>query len=182
MGRASIPEGASRRPRCAERLLEGAEQRAADSGSPGDVALARQAARRVADLREREERAGQDALAQPATGRARLAAIDVELEQRAARTARVAELAPAEYLLTALGPRPERPAQRAQWRQAAWRIDQARDATGYRDSHDALGTAPRDRRVRELWDDARREIARYRREVDPALEPQREASSERELG
>lgn len=37
------------------------------------------------------------------------------------------------------------------------------------------------RSARELWHDAQREIERYRREVDPALEQRRGAPPEREL-
>lgn len=166
----------------AERLLDDAERRAATSGLPGDIAVARQAARRVADLRERETQFAQHGSSEPETTQRRLGAIDTELQQRATRTGRVAELAPADYLLAALGPRPERLAQRARWRQVAWRIEQARDATGHTGSHDALGTEPRDLRPRELWHDTRREIERYRREVEPALEQRREAPPERELG
>jgi len=165
----------------AERLLADAEARAATSGLPGDVAVARQAARRVTDLRQRETQLPYHSGADPKMARRRLIAIGAELEQRAARTGRVAELAPADYLLAALGPRPERFAQRAQWRQAAWRIEQARDAAGHTGSHDALGREPRDLRARELWHDAQREIERYRRELDPALEARRGAPDEREL-
>jgi Ti-type conjugative transfer relaxase TraA len=166
----------------AERLLDDAEGRAATSGLSGDLAVARQAARRVADLRACETQLTPRGLTEPTTTQRRLAAIDAELEQRAARTGHVAELAPPGYLLAALGPRPERLAERAQWRQAAWRIEQARDATGHAGSHDALGTEPRELRARKLWHAAQREIERYRREVDRALQQRRDAPSQRELG
>ena len=166
----------------AERLLTDADRRAAASETPTDVAVAQQARRRVATLRDQEaqlRRAG-GAEAQPA--RERLTAIDEELERRGSRTGRVAELAPAPYLIAALGPRPERLDQRPQWRQAAWRIEEAREATGHRDPHTALGPEPHEKRAREAWHDAQREIDRYRHDLAATAERAYAEPPGRELG
>ena len=165
----------------AERLLADAEARAAASETPADAAVAQQARRRVATLREQETQLRRTGGAEARPTRQRLTAIGEELGRRASRTGRAAELAPAAYLIAALGPRPERLDQRPRWRQAAWRIEEAREATSHRDPHDALGPVPHERRAREAWDDARREISRYRRDLEATTERAHEAPQGREL-
>ena len=149
----------------AERMLTDAETRAAASGAPSDAAVVQQARRRIAALREQETRVRRAGDTDAPPTRHRLTAIGDELERRASRTGRVAEIAPTPYLIAALGPRPERLDQRPRWRHAASRIEDARHATGHRDPSDALGPEPHDRRAREPWRDAQREIERYRRDL-----------------
>lgn len=166
----------------AEGLLAEADARAATSGEPGDVAVARQAGRRVAALRQQEAQLRREPATDAGSTRQRLGAIDDELERRAARTGRVAELAPTAYLIAALGSRPERLAQRARWRQAAWRIEHAREATGHSDPSDPLGSEPRDLRARQAWQDAQREIVRYRDDLEVSVGSPLPEPPARELG
>jgi Ti-type conjugative transfer relaxase TraA len=164
----------------AEQLLAAADAQAEASGLPADRAIAVQAARRVAALREQEDRLihGPNL----ALARHRLAAVDEELERRAAHTGRLAEVAPANYLLSALGPPPDRPAQRTAWRQAAWRIERAREETRHTDAHEALGAQPTELRHRQVWQDAQRDIERYRREAGHAIQIREQETRGRELG
>lgn len=166
----------------AERLLAAADDQAAASGLPGNRAIAKQAAQRVEALREQARQRGRAPAAQTASERRRLAAINEELNHRAVRNGRVAELAPGDYLLAALGPRPERLSQRAAWRQAAWRVERAREETGHTDAHEPLGAQPTELRARQVWQDAQREIARYRREAQRGPERRDHEAPARELG
>lgn len=165
----------------ADRLLAAAENQAKASGRPADLAILKQAARRAEALHEQEGRLVDRHAADLAPTRRRLVAIEEELERRQHRTGRVAEIAPAGYLLAALGPRPERLTERAAWRQAAWRIERAREATGHTDIHEALGEQPPELRAREIWQDAHREIERYRREVERAPAQRHHEAQAREL-
>ncbi len=135
-------------------------------------AVERQAAERASHLAAREEQLMAQRPQQPSPDRpadvvdSRAAPVRLELERRIDLAVRAAIAQPPAYLVSELGPIPDRPSYRSEWHRAARAIETYRQRYGVRERESALGQQPRqDLRRRAAWREAQHEIERTQQQL-----------------
>jgi len=166
-------------------IESGLGQRKRRAGTPALAraqAVEQQAAERARQLAAREEQLLAKPRRAPSPGRpedltdSRAAPVRLELERRVDIALRAASAQPPDYLLSQLGPIPDRPSHRLEWHRAARAIEAYRQRYDVRGRESALGGQPRrDLLQRAAWREAQHEIERTQQQLKQEVDRVREA-------
>ena len=91
--------------------------------------------------------------------------VEAELAERCRLALAAARICPPTYVREAIGPRPEKPRERARWERGLTEIERYRQAHGITDSKEALGAEPGSGFEQAAYERARNRLAECQREL-----------------